>query len=46
MKVQIDDKAIKDLSKIESLENYRILFQLKDDSITIYRVKHRSKVYE
>jgi len=81
MKVKIDDKAIKDLSKIDKKEatkildkienlenfpevanikrltnfeppyrlrvgNYRVLFEVKDDIITVYRVKHRSKVYE
>jgi mRNA interferase RelE/StbE len=81
MKVEIDDKAIKDLSKIDKKEaikilnkienlqdfpqvanikrltnfeppyrlrvgNYRVLFELRDDIITVYRVKHRSKVYE
>jgi len=81
MKIIIDDKAIKDLSKIDKKEagkildkieslqyfpqvanikrltnfvppyrlrvgNYRILFELEEESITVYRVKHRSKVYE
>ncbi len=81
MKVKIDDKAIKDLSKIDKKEaikilnkienlqdfpqvanikrltnfeppyrlrvgNYRVLFELRDDIIIVYRVKHRSKVYE
>jgi mRNA interferase RelE/StbE len=81
MIVEIDSKALKDLtkihkqevkkifSKIELLENYpdvsnikkltnfeppyrlrvgdyRILFDIKDDVITVYRVKHRSKSYE
>jgi len=81
MIVEIDSKALKDLtkihkqevkkilSKIELLEDYpnisnikkltnfeppyrlrvgdyRILFDIKDDVITVYRVKHRSKSYE
>ena len=81
MTVLIDDKALKDLSKIhkedvkkilskiELLEeypnvanikkltnfeppyrlrvgNYRILFDIEDDVITIYKIKHRSKSYE
>ena len=81
MIVEIDDKALKDLSKIqkqkvkkilskiELLENYpnatnikkltnfeppyrlrvddyRVLFDIKDNIITIYRVKHRSKSYK
>jgi len=81
MIVEIDSKALKDLtkihkqevkkilSKIELLENhpnisnikkltnfeppyrlrvgdYRILFDIEDDVITVYRVKHRSKSYE
>jgi len=81
MKIIIDDKAIKDLSKIDKKEaskildkieslqhfpqvanikrltnfvppyrlrvgNYRILFELEEESITVYRVRHRSKVYE
>ncbi|MDM8568630.1 type II toxin-antitoxin system RelE/ParE family toxin [Thiotrichales bacterium HSG1] len=80
MIVKIDDKAIKDLSKmdkklalkifskIEELEhfprvsnfkklvnfqpefrlrvgNYRILFDIEADIITVYRVRHRSKSY-
>jgi mRNA interferase RelE/StbE len=81
MTVLIDDKAIKDLSKIhkqdvkkilskiEALEeypevanikkltnfeppyrlrvgNYRVLFDIEDDVITVYKIKHRSKSYE
>ncbi len=81
MTVEIDSKALKDLSKIqkqeakkilskiELLENYpdvanikkltnfeppyrlrvgsyRVLFDIEDDVITVYRVKHRSKSYE
>lgn len=81
MKIIIDDKAIKDLSKIDKKEaskildkieglqhfpqvanikrltnfvppyrlrvgNYRILFELEEEGITVYRVRHRSKVYE
>jgi len=80
MLVKIDDKAIKDLSKIAKKEaskiinkidnlenfpklanikrlnnfeppyrlrvgNYRVLFELKDNEIIVYRVRHRSKVY-
>ena len=81
MTVEIDSKALKDLtkihkqevkkifSKIELLENYpdtsnikkltnfeppyrlrvgdyRVLFDIEDDVITVYRIKHRSKSYE
>jgi mRNA interferase RelE/StbE len=81
MTVLIDDKALKDLSKIQKQDaqkiflkielledypdvanikkltnfeppyrlrvgNYRVLFDIEDDVITIYRVKHRSKSYE
>ncbi|CAA6805230.1 MAG: RelE/StbE replicon stabilization toxin [uncultured Sulfurovum sp.] len=81
MNVVIDDKAIKDLSKIQKQEvkkillkiealedypdvanikkltnfeppyrlrvgNYRVLFDIEDNTITVYRVKHRSKSYE
>lgn len=80
MTVLIDDKALKDLSKIQKQEvekillkielledypdvanikkltnfeppyrlrvsNYRVLFDIEDDIITVYRVKHRSKSY-
>lgn len=80
MTVLIDDKALKDLSKIQKQEvekillkielledypdvanikkltnfeppyrlrvgNYRVLFDIEDDVITVYRVKHRSKSY-
>jgi len=78
--VRIDDKAIKDLSKIhkalaqkilskiEALEafpqvpnlkrltnfeppyrlrvgNYRVLFDVEGDTLTVYRVKHRKESY-
>jgi mRNA interferase RelE/StbE len=81
MIVKIDDKAIKDLSKIhktdakkilskiEDLEkfpqvpnlkkltnfeppyrlrvgNYRILFDIEDSTLTVYRVKHRKDSYQ
>ena len=81
MIVKIDDKAIKDLtkihkaevnkifSKIEELEkfpqvlnlkkltnfhppyrlrvgNYRVLFDIVNDKITVYRVKHRKESYK
>ncbi len=81
MIVKIDDKAIKDLSKIhkgevskifskiEELEkfpnipnikklnnfeppyrlrvgNYRALFDIEDNTITVYRIKHRKKSYK
>ena len=81
MTVKIDDKAIKDLSKIhkakvskifskiEKLEkfphvpnlkkltnfeppyrlrvgNYRVLFDVEDDTLTVYRVKHRKESYK
>jgi len=81
MTVLIDDKALKDLSKIQKQEvekillkielledypdvanikkltnfeppyrlrvgNYRVLFDIEDDIITVYRVKHRSKSYK
>jgi len=81
MIVEIDSKALKDLtklhkqevkkilSKIELLEDYpnisnikkltnfeppyrlrvgdyRVLFDIEDDVITVYRVKHRSKSYQ
>ena len=81
MTVLIDDKAFKDLSKIQKQEvekillkielledypdvaninkltnfeppyrlrvgNYRVLFDIEDDIITVYRVKHRSKSYK
>ena len=81
MTVLIDDKALKDLSKIHKQEvkkilskielledypdvanikkltnfeppyrlrvgNYRVLFDIEDDVITVYRIKHRSKSYE
>jgi len=80
MLVKLDDKAIKDLSKInkqdaikifskiENLEefprianlkkltkfmppyrlrvgNYRVLFDIEDNVITVYRVRHRKDVY-
>jgi mRNA interferase RelE/StbE len=80
MIIEIDSKALKDLSKIhksevkkiiskiEELEkypnisnikkltnfeppyrlrvgNYRVLFDIEDNIITVYRVKHRSKSY-
>ena len=80
MEVKIDDKAIKDLLKIdnkfasniflkiEKLENfprvanlkkltnfnppyrlrvgdYRVLFDVEDDILTVYRVKHRRESY-
>jgi len=79
--VRIDDKAIKDLSKIhkaqaqkilskiEALEafpkvpnlkrltnfeppyrlrvgNYRVLFDVEGDTLTVYRVKHRKESYK
>jgi len=81
MIVKIDDKAIKDLtkihkaevtkifSKIEELEkfpqvpnlkkltnfhppyrlrvgNYRVLFDIVNDKLTVYRVKHRKESYK
>ena len=81
MTVLVDNKALKDLSKInkqdvkkilskiELLESYpnvanikkltnfeppyrlrvgdyRVLFDIEDNVITVYRVKHRSKSYE
>ncbi len=81
MIVKIDDKAIKDLtkihkaevnkifSKIEELEkfpqvpnlkkltnfhppyrlrvgNYRVLFDVVNDKLTVYRVKHRKESYK
>jgi len=81
MIVKIDDKALKDLSKIhkgevakiiskiEELEkfphipnikrltnfeppyrlrvgNYRVLFDIENNTITVYRVKHRKKSYK
>jgi len=81
MIVKIDDKAIKDLSKIHKAEvskifskieelekfphvpnlkkltnfeppyrlrvgNYRVLFDLEDNIITVYRVKHRKESYK
>ncbi len=81
MNVEIDGKAIKDLSKlhkgevakilskIEELEkyphipnlkkltnfdppyrlrvgNYRVLFDIEDNTITVYRVRHRKKSYK
>jgi len=80
MIVKIDDKAIKDLSKIhkgevskifsriEDLEkfpnipnikklnnfeppyrlrvgNYRVLFDIEQNTITVYRIRHRKKSY-
>jgi mRNA interferase RelE/StbE len=80
MIVKIDDKAIKDLSKIhkgevskifskiEELEkfpnipnlkklnnfeppyrlrvgNYRVLFDIEQNTITVYRIRHRKKSY-
>ena len=81
MIVEIDSKALKDLSKIQKQEikkilskielleeypdvanikkltnfeppyrlrvgSYRVLFDIEDGVITVYRVKHRSKSYE
>ena len=81
MTVRIDDKAIKDLSKIHKAEakkilskleelekfpqvpnikkltnfeppyrlrvgNYRVLFDIEDNIITVYRVKHRKESYK
>jgi len=81
MIVLIDDKAIKDLSKIHKAEvkkilskieelekfphvpnlkkltnfeppyrlrvgNYRVLFDIEDTTITIYKVRHRKEVYK
>ena len=81
MKVEIDGKAIKDLSKlhkgevakilskIEELEkyphipnlkkltnfeppyrlrvgNYRVLFDIEDNTITVYKVRHRKESYK
>jgi len=81
MVIEIDSKALKDLSKIQKQEvkkilskiellenypdvanikkltnfeppyrlrvgNYRVLFDIQDNIITVYRVKHRSKSYE
>lgn len=81
MTVKIDDKAIKDLSKIHKAEvskifskieklekfphvpnlkkltnfeppyrlrvgNYRVLFDVEDDTLTVYRVKHRKESYK
>jgi len=81
MIVEIDSKALKDLSKIHKQEvqkilskiellenypnvtnikkltnfeppyrlrvgNYRVLFDIEDNVITVYRIKHRSKSYE
>jgi len=81
MTIQIDNKAIKDLSKvhkteakkilskIEELEkfphvpnlkkltnfeppyrlrvgNYRVLFDIEDNTLTVYRVKHRKESYK
>ncbi len=80
MTLLIDDKALKDLSKIHKQEvkkilekiellkeypnvanikkltnfeppyrlrvgNYRVLFDIEDDTITVYKIKHRSKSY-
>ena len=81
MKVQIDDKAIKDLSKINKnvalkiikkidklvdfpigtnikkltnlyppyrlrVGDYRIFFDVQDDILTVYSVKHRQNCYK
>jgi len=51
MIVEIDSKALKDLTNFEPpyrlrVGDYRILFDIEDDVITVYRVKHRSKSYE
>lgn len=81
MTLLIDDKALKELSKIHKQEvekillkiellkeypnvsnikkltnfeppyrlrvgNYRVLFDIEDDTITVYSVKHRSKSYK
>jgi len=81
LNVNIDDKAIKDLSKLDKAEakkilskiselehyphipnikkltnfeppyrlrvgNYRVLFDIEDTTITIYKVKHRKEVYK
>ena len=80
MKVNIDDKAVKDLSKIHKAEvsrilakieelqkfpkipnlkklnnfeppyrlrvgNYRVLFDVEESIITVYRIKHRKESY-
>ena len=80
MTLLIDDKALKDLSKIHKQEvkkilekiellkeypnvanikkltnfeppyrlrvgNYRVLFDIEDDTLTVYKIKHRSKSY-
>jgi len=80
MVVKLDDKAIKDLSKIDKSDalkifskienlqdfpnianlkkltnfmppyrlrvgNYRVLFDLENEQITVYRVRHRKNVY-
>jgi len=80
MQIKIDDKAIKDLAKIDKKEalkilekieklkdfprvsnfkklvnfyppfrlrvgNYRVLFDIEDVFITVYRVKHRKESY-
>ena len=81
MIVKIDDKAIKDLSKIHKVDarkifskievlekfpqvpnlkkltnfeppyrlrvgNYRVLFDIEDNTLTIYKVKHRKESYK
>ena len=81
MTVKIDDKAIKDLSKVHKVEvskiflkieelekfphvpnikkltnfeppyrlrvgNYRVLFDIEDNTITVYRVRHRKECYK
>ncbi len=80
MTIRIDDKALKDLSKVHKAEakkilskiealkkfphvpnlkrltnfkppyrlrigNYRVLFDIEDNTLTVYRVKHRKESY-
>jgi hypothetical protein len=52
MKVEIDKKAMFELenfpnvSNIKRVGDYRILFDIEEDILTIYEIKHRKKAYD
>jgi mRNA interferase RelE/StbE len=54
MEIVFDEKAIKDLKKLTNfhppyrlrVNDYRILFDIENNIITIYRVKHRKESYK
>ena len=46
MNVEIDGKAIFDPPYRLRVGNYRVLFDIEDNTITVYRVRHRKESYK